>query len=95
LGLQIGRVLVGLMTGSFALRSEESYDPNDAPGVDFLYKSLEGSALVDGPPSKGKADEFFKWYWTEATAEFGGLAALAKPPKSRAGPVPDAELTAE
>ena len=77
LGLQIGRGLVGLMTGKTTQRATVGFDPNAAPAADFRYDTFAKSDvdLAPKPGTATPADPLFGWLWAAALAEFGGLSA--------------------
>ncbi len=70
LGLQIGRVLVGLMSGAMAPAPQVAFDPNLDKSRDFLFADLAADlppARVTSPLTK---DPLFAWLWDQARAEF-------------------------
>lgn len=80
LGLQVGRALVGLMSGKTTLRPAEIYDPNTDVAADFIYKGFAATAIdaVGTPQTDIEPNDLFAWFWTQARAEFGGLTAAAR-----------------
>ena len=70
LGIQIGRGMVGLMTGTMAPTAVAALDPNADPTKDFLFADL----VPDLPPATGggtaQRDPLFGWIWDQARAEF-------------------------
>lgn len=74
LGVQIGRVLVGLMTGKTTLRAVQIHDPNAKPSADFLFNADVIPMLdpADAPTIATPADPLFGWFWAQAQAEFAG-----------------------
>ena len=80
LGMQIGRVLVGLMSGSMTPAPEVSYDPNAEATKDFLFDDLKND--LPPVPVAGAMDEdqLFAWSWKQAIAEFAVAPATSPAP---------------
>ena len=74
LGLQIGRGLIGLMTGQTTLAAVATFDPNPAAATDFLFNAAVAPVLdpAQAKTTRTPPDPLFGWIWTQALAEFGG-----------------------
>jgi membrane-associated phospholipid phosphatase len=79
LGLQIGRALVGMMTGRSQMRPVVAFDPNADPARDFLFADLADSLTGQAEATKNATrDPLFGWLWSQCLTEFGlGAAAAA------------------
>lgn len=72
LGLQIGRGLVGLMTGKTRRATAAIYDPNAAPNEDFLFNAFKAAHIDTAPAAVATdTDPLFAWLWQASLAEFG------------------------
>lgn len=70
LGLQVGRALVGMMTGKTRLKPKISLDANAAPDKDFLFAELAPELAPSGAARATAPDPLFAWIWAQAKAEF-------------------------
>ncbi|WP_227754365.1 phosphatase PAP2 family protein [Stagnihabitans tardus] len=73
MGLQIGRALVAMGTTGGTLADLGPFDPNLAPGKDYLYEETHAlwTATPAGTPIGVEPDPLLGWLWSQAAAEFG------------------------
>ena len=71
LGVQIGRILGAMMGSGGTVHGTDTYDPNTAPGTDFLFADLAAVLVPAGGPAVPVAqDPLMNWLWSQARDEF-------------------------
>lgn len=77
LGLQIGNILVAMMTGGGTVHEFAVFDPDTLPDADFLYDDAKALRAVVGGAEVAVAPEpLMAWLWGQASYEFSLHAAI-------------------